>query len=97
MTSQSTEFFSPNQIQEKLFSHERGLTQECEDSEKSDSSSNDSTQNFHGYGGVSIATNNSQSNAFIPTTNLFSGAHRQHVVQNNQPGVAMLGREEFIY
>ena len=59
MTSQSIESFSPNQIQEKMFSYETGSTKEDKNSEKSDTSSNDSSQTFNDnhHGGLSMATN----------------------------------------
>ena len=59
MTSQSIESFSPNQIQEKRFSYETRSTKEDKNSEKSDTSSNDSCQTFYDnhHGGLSMATN----------------------------------------
>ena len=94
MTSQSTDFFSPNQMQvEKKFSNESGSTKEGEESEKSDGSSPNSSQNIHDnhHRGVSMATSNSQSSAFKPMIDLFSGAYRQQGVQNNPLDVAMFG------
>merc|ERR1719376_268514 len=64
MTSHSTDFFSPNQMQvEKKFSNESSSTKEGEESEKSDDSSNNTSQNIHDnhHHGVSMASSNSQS------------------------------------
>ena len=97
ITSQSSESFSPNQKNKKRFSHES--TNEGEYSETSETSSNNFSQDFHDnhHGGVSMATSNSQSNAFNSMTNLFSGDHRQQGVQNNPLGVAMLEGGECIH
>ena len=77
MTLQSTESFSPNQMQKIIFSHES--TKQSENSENSNTSSNDSSKNFHDnqHEGVSMVTNTSQLNSSNLITNLFIGPHRQ--------------------
>ena len=88
----------PNEIKERRFSHESGSAEKDEDSEKIDTSSNDSTQNFHDNhnGGLFMETSKSQPNAFR-SINLFSGAYRQHEIHNNSLGVAIPGEGESIY
>ena len=99
LSSQSMESFSPNQIREKIFSYESGSIKEGKSSEKSDTSSNDSSQSFHvnHHEGLSMATNNSQENSFNQMNNLYSVGFRQHEVNNNPLGGAMVGGEECIY
>ena len=84
MTSQSVSF-STNQMQKKQFSEKRELTKKCDNFMTSETSSNNSSKSFHDNQHIefSMATSDSQSNAFNPTTSLFSDAYRQKEIQNN--------------
>ena len=96
VTSQISDSFSPNQMQEKRFSHESGSTT-GDESEKCQTytSSNNSYSKFHDRG-VSMATvGNSQSQAFKPMINLFTTesfrSQQQQVQMQNNPLVVIGG------
>ena len=95
VTSQSSNPFSNNQVQEKRFSHESGSKMDESEKCQSDNSSNNSSSNFQDHI-VSMATvGNTQSQAFKPTINLFTaGAYRSHQQQVQLQNNPLRGGEQ---
>ena len=88
VTSQRSDSFSPNQMQEKRFSQESGSTKEDETEKcQSDTSSNNPSSNFQDHGVSMETVDNSQSQAFKPMINLFTAgsftSQQQTQLQNN--------------